>query len=454
MIPKKLLPLSQQQNEFLIRSTARQNWAHGPVRSGKNHVLNIRFAEALATAPRGNEDSDVYFGGKSKDTVDRIFLRDLFKWVGEGNYTYNRSRGKGTISLIHPRMGRFTREFFCFGYGDADSHEAISGATIGLAYMTEGIFCHEDFHKQLMARLSIDEGGSYSMLFGDTNPAGPQHWLWKTVINNPAMLGLDLVRAFLFNFYSNPSLTEEYREALRVQFGPGSLWYLRLIEGLWVMAEGMIYAHSYDEARNSCTPDQLPRRFDHLYTAMDYGTTNPFVLGLFGEAEGKTWLIDCYDYDSNGSNKNKQTGQRTNGQYLADISEFLSEYQRHYDQQIEELIIDPSAASFKADLNDWVTDDEAHRAWRALGIPVTDADNEVETGIKHMASALHQGQLVVCTRAKRFHDEVGVYAWCPKAQARGLDQPIKDNDHAMDMTRYALMTRKNNGGGAFSAWAS
>ena len=219
MIPKKLLVPSREQWEFLVKSTARQNWAHGPVRSGKNHVINIRFAEALGTAPFGNEDSDVYFGGKTKDTVERIFLRDLFKWVGEGNYTYNRNKGKGTISLLWKNTKtRFTREFYSFGYSDADSHEAISGATLGLAYLTEGIFCHEDFHRQLVARLSIDEGlNAFSMLFGDTNPAGPAHWLWKKVINNPDLLNSGDLRAFLFNFYSNPSLTESYREMLRRQ---------------------------------------------------------------------------------------------------------------------------------------------------------------------------------------------------------------------------------------------
>lgn len=439
MIPKKLLVPSREQWEFLVKSTARQNWAHGPVRSGKNHVINIRFAEALGTAPFGNEDSDVYFGGKTKDTVERIFLRDLFKWVGEGNYTYNRNKGKGTISLLWKNTKtRFTREFYSFGYSDADSHEAISGATLGLAYLTEGIFCHEDFHRQLVARLSIDEGpNAYSMLFGDTNPAGPAHWLWKKVINNPDLLNSGDLRAFLFNFYSNPSLTESYREMLRRQYGPGSLWYLRLIEGLWVMAEGVIYGSVFNPERNTCQPEDLPTEWDELWCAIDYGTTNPFVCGLWGTAQGKDWLIDSYDHEGG------TQGDKTNAQYLADITEFLTQYSRFYEKPITSLYIDPSAASFKAELLDWRTDDRIHDSWRKLGITVVDAENEVLEGIKTVHGKLHRGEIVACAggRNKRWHNEVGVYAWCPKAAARGEDAPIKKEDHSLDQTRYGIHTR-------------
>ena len=412
------------------------------MRSGKNFIINLRFTELLSSWPPGAEDSDVYLGGKSKDTVERIFLRDLFTWLGEGNYTHNKAKGKGTFSLINPRTGRrFTREFFSFGYGDADSHVAISGATIGLAYLTEGIYCHEDFHRQLTARLSIDDGkGGHALLLGDTNPAGPQHWLWEKVINNQALLNAGDVRAFPFNFYSNPSATESYRDSLRRGFGEGSLWYRRMIDGEWCMAEGLIYTSSYDEARNRCTPEQLPRKFDKLWCAMDYGTVNAFILGLFGSHNGKTYLIDAYDHDG------AANGQKTNAQYLHDITEFLAPYQRHYQQQIEQLIIDPSAASFKADLTDM-----GNTEWQRLGIVTVDADNDVEPGIKTMSGALHRGEFIICSRVERFFRELHLYAWDPKAQQRGIDAPLKKNDHCMDMCRYSLHTRKNNKD-AFAAW--
>lgn len=285
--------------------------------------------------------------------------------------------------------------------------------------------------------MSIDEYGAHSLLLGDTNPAGPAHWLWKDVINNVEMLITGFVRAFAFNFYSNPSLSEEYREMLRTQFGPGSLWYKRQIEGLWVMAEGVIYAMVFDEDRNSCAPGLLPNQFDELFCAVDYGTTNTFVLALYGIYAGKTYLIDAYSHDS------EKKGTRTNGQYLSDCVDFIQQYNRHYGQRISQLIIDPSAASFKAELDDWVTDDDVHRKWRNLGITVVDAENDVEMGVKFMASKLYCGDFIICRRptTEIFFSEIGVYAWDSKAQERGIDQPIKKNDHMMDACRYALLTR-------------
>lgn len=377
----------------------------------------------------------------SKSTIYRVFLKDLFQWIGKNSYVYNKQDGTGRFTFRRADGVEFSRDFYSFGYGDADSHENISGSTFGLAYETEGIYAHEDFHRQLMARLSI-KGSKH---FGDTNPAGPHHWLWKKVINNQEMLRAGDVRAFPFNFDSNLSLDHSYKESLRREFGEGSLWYQRMILGLWVMAEGIIYGNSYDEKRNTCAPEELPATFDELWASLDYGTTNPFVLGLWGESGGKSWRIDEFVHDSS------KKGQKTNGQYVADIAEFLGEYSRFYNLPIEELILDPSAASFKADLNDQETDDEGHRAWRSLNIAVKDADNAVDEGIKTVANRLYRGLIVICKRCKRWLGEVGVYAWDTNAQARGIDQPIKKDDHAMDDTRYGIYTRRNRAS-VSSAW--
>lgn len=440
MIPKHRLPPSKEQSDFLHNSWARQNWAHGPVRSGKNYIMNVRFAVALKHEPFGNQDSDVAFCGKSKDTVERIFLRDLFKWVGKGNYAYNKSRGTGTFRFKQKDKTYIERDFYCFNYSDASAQDTISGSTFGLAYVTEGIFCHESFHKQLMARLSINEYGDFSKLFGDTNPSGPYHWLWKNVINCADKLAAGDVRAFLFNFYSNPYLSEVYREQLKRDYGEGSLIYQRLILGLWVLAEGMIYASHFREDRNICKPGDLPREFDRLWTSMDYGSYNPFVLGLWGAANGKRYLIDSYDYEA------AVKGSKTNAQYLEAITDFLSEYSDFYSRPIEKLIIDPSAKSFKDELNDTETDDEVHRKWRRMGVDIEDAVNDVYPGIMTTAKGFQNGEIIICDRKgnARAIKEPTTYAWDPKAQERGEDKPIKRDDHALDMIRYSEETLKQD----------
>lgn len=366
-------------------------------------------------------------------TIYRLFLKDLFKWVGHQNVSYNGSDGTGKFYIEQDDGSVIERDFYSFGYSDINSQDIISGSTFGLAYVTEGIFCNEDFHKQLLARLSIKG----SRLFGDTNPSGPHHWLWANVINNPKLLERGSVKAFPFNFDSNYSLDPQYKEDLKQEYGEGSIWYQRLILGLWVMAEGIVYK-SFDQVRNTCTVEELPQRFDELFAALDYGTTNPFNVGLFGTHRGITYQIDEYDHDG------RKKGPKTNGQYLGELAAFFKPYCEQYNLPISAFYVDPSCAGFKADMADTETDDEDHQAWRELNIPVIDADNDVSAGIQTVYGILHKGLLVICKRCYRALSEFHLYSWNMRASLNGKDEPIKKDDHAMDMIRYALQSRRKS----------
>ncbi len=415
MIPKKLSPLSREQYRFILNSKARQNWAHGPVRCGKNFAINIRFTEALRTAPKGFEYTDVALTGSSKKAIYRVFLKDLFEWIGVSNYTYDKSTGSGRI---------FDRDFYSFAYGDADSHEAISGSTFGLAYMTEGIYAHQDFHKQLMARLSVedlDDPLLFAMLFGDTNPGGPQHWLWKNVINNPELLKALDVAAFPFTFDSNRSISQGYRDSLKRLYRPGSLWFKRMILGLWVMAEGIIYA-SFQHGKNTWPIQKMPTKgFDRTIIACDYGTQNPFAALLVGLKDGVFYVLD--EYYHNG----REQGQKTNLQYADELYEWIG------GRTVDSLYLDPSASGMRIELKN-------HSKFKDAAIPIKLAENAVSDGIQSVDSAIYEGNLVASEICTHLLEEIGTYAWDPNAQKRGEDKPLKKDDHACDALRYAIHT--------------
>lgn len=431
-LPKQIAPFSKEQTDFFYLSHARQNWAHGPVRAGKNFVINLRMAAALKREPVGFEDSDVAFCGASKTTIERIFLRDLFNLIGKKNYKYDAQSGKGRL------FNR--RDFYLFGYSDAASHTTLSGATLGLAYVTEGVYGHPDFHKQLTARLSLDDDhGNYSMLFGDTNPSGPYHWLWTDVINNAELLAAGDVLAFPFNFDSNLSLKPGYKEQLKRQYKPGSLWYMRMILGLWVTADGLVY-QSFTQGKNTCRRDQLPAHFDEQIIAIDYGTNNPFAALLIGIKDGVFYVID--EYWHNGAEK----GQKTNLQYADELCEWISgRWKNGQGGRITRMYIDPSAASFKTELAN-------HARFQDLGIWVHDAVNDQTPGLQTVDNMLHMAQLVICELCTNTLREISTYAWCPKAAARGEDVPIKKNDHSMDALRYACHSERSANHDQFSMY--
>src|SRR5262249_52455942 len=106
-----------------------------------------------------------------------------------------------------------------------------------------------------------------------------------------------------------------------------------------------------------------------------------------------------------------------------DVQEFLQDY------DVKQLYIDPSAASFKAEL-------------RNRGMRPIDADNNVEEGIYKMTSEMKKGSFFVCQDCKNTIREIESYVWDPRAAEKGYDEPLKKDDHAVDALRYVMNTHK------------
>ena len=91
--------------------------------------------------------------------------------------------------------------------------------------------------------------------------------------------------------------------------------------------------------------------------------------------------------------------------------------------QPEAIYIDPSAAGYVLDLE-------------RDGYPVIKADNDRKRGVQLMATALADG-LTVDPSCLSFVDEIE--SWHYPDNKRESDDPVKDNDHAMDAFRYAVI---------------
>lgn len=95
--------------------------------------------------------------------------------------------------------------------------------------------------------------------------------------------------------------------------------------------------------------------------------------------------------------------------------------------QLRSIDVDPSAASFKAQLQqDGVR-------------PVRSANNDVLDGIRVVSRALSNGQLFIHKSCEGLIAEMQSYSWDSKAQDRGEDAPMKVDDHFCDSLRYMTM---------------
>ena len=92
------------------------------------------------------------------------------------------------------------------------------------------------------------------------------------------------------------------------------------------------------------------------------------------------------------------------------------------------MIVDPSAASFKAEI--------AKR-----GLWKVDADNDVSEGVRISSMVLNQRLVRFCRQTvPKTIQEMQTYASDTKAAQRGEEKPLKIHDHGPDAFRYFAIT--------------
>ncbi len=386
---------SPKQREVLTRaaegSLARLNILDGSVRSGKTVVTMVAIILFLRFVPKNKYG---IFIGKSEKTVIRNILNPLSEMVPEKYFNYKLGgEGGGTL---------FGHKFYIVGAYDEKSYTRIQGMSLSWAYGDEVSTWPESFFNMLLSRLS----DSRVAFLGTTNPDNPFHWLKKNFLDKEPLINL---KRWHFTLDDNPNLPPEYVKDLKSYYT--GLWYKRYIEGLWVLAEGVVY-DMFDE--NIHVRPAPPNTDDHV-VSIDYGTTNPTVFQMWGSHGDSLHLLREYYYDSKEHDK-----QKTDPEYADDLTDFL-------DGEACNIIIDPSAASFRALL-------------QQRGFSVLDADNSVIDGIRDVSSLISAGKLFVDPSCTHTIEEFGAYIWDEKAGMKGEDAPVKKNDHGMDAMRYRVRT--------------
>jgi PBSX family phage terminase large subunit len=250
------------------------------------------------------------------------------------------------------------------------------------------------------------------------NPKQPTHilkeWIDKADAGDPNYYALH------FMLDDTPYVDENYKQMLRDS--SSGIFYKRNYLGLWCLAEGAIFDF-FDRYLHVC--DRPPCGADYWICGIDYGMSNPSVCLLIGVSTGqktqtgkKMWVEKEYYWDQKTKHRAK-----TNSELADDIQEMIEPY------SIKGIYIDPSAASFKVELG-------------KRGIHCIDAYNEVSDGINIMTSEMRKGNLMICSECKETIKEIEGYVWDPSSSKKGWDEPLKQNDHAMDALRYAIATHK------------
>lgn len=387
--------LTPKQSEFVRCATHRWNFKGGATRSGKTY-LDFKWIIPMRIRERMNMDGLTVILGVTKSTIERNVLEPMRNIYGDtlvGNISSD-----NTVML-------FGEKCYALGAERITQVSKIRGASIKYCYGDEVADWSQDVFELLKSRLDKE----YSCFDGTYNPQHPGHWL-KVFLDSDAD-----IFSQTYCIDDNPFLPAAFVENLKREYA-GTVFYDRYILGLWVKAEGLIYPF-FDES--CCTDSVIPPHMPgwEFYVSCDYGTLNPCSMQLWAvDIRGRqAIMLDEYYY----SGRAKENTQRTDSEYYDDLVKLIGDY------PIQAVVIDPSAASFIAEIR--------HRG----KYNVRKANNDVLEGIRRTGALLKAHRILINNRCENTKKEFGLYSWDEKADS---DKPIKKDDHAMDAMRYMAYT--------------
>lgn len=389
------MPISRKQKQIMAFpfTTYDALICDGAIRSGKTVFMMLSFVD---DAMRRYNNQRFGICGKTVDsTVKNLIMPYLGLTYAKEKYTL---KWRKSDKVLIVSDGEKENIFEVFGGKDESSFMLIQGRTLAGILLDEVALQPRSFVEQACARCSVDG----SKLWFNCNPESPQHWFYQEWVCQPKKH--NAIRLH-FLLEDNPALPQKIIDRYKSMYT--GVFYNRYILGEWCVAEGLVY--DFGEPN---IVDEAPKNGEY-YISIDYGTMNPFSAGLWCVLGDKAVRVAEYYY-----NGRKKAIQKTDEEYCEEIVR-LAEGKR-----IQQVIVDPSAASFIA-------------ALRKRGFTVRKANNDVIDGIRRTAVMLKNGNVKIHRSCVDCIAEFGLYRWNDKETA---DTVIKENDHAMDDVRYFVNT--------------
>ena len=221
---------SPKQDEFIRNATHRYNLKVGARRCGKTYLDNL-WTIPTRILERSGKDGLYVILGVSKGTIERNVLQPLRQIYGKNLV--------GTINSNNIAK-LFGEEVYCLGAEKISQVSKIQGTSIKYCYGDEVAKWNQEVF--VMVQGSLDK--PYSMFDGALNPENQSHWLKKDFLDKVEEKGLD-VYVQHYTIFDNPFLSKEFVDNLCKEY-EGTVFYDRLILGLWKNAEGIIYKQFAD----------------------------------------------------------------------------------------------------------------------------------------------------------------------------------------------------------------
>lgn len=336
--------------------------------------------------------------------------------------------------------------------GGLDKASKIMSSDYDLIYVGEATELTFDDWQACTTRLR-NGTLSFQQLLADCNPDVPTHWLNEACRDGTVKMLQSYHRDNPLYFDEDGKITPVGDAYINGILGNlRGVMRLRLLDGVWAAAEGMIY-EDWNPATHLVNRDEIAPGYEGVrcasgvpwewprYWSIDWGYTNPFCLQRWAADPDGRLLLYAEQYHT----------KKLVDDHVADLQQQVQRPGRKEDGQAGQMVWrEPRPQFIVAD----PADAEARAQFeKTFGYPTKAANKSVKAGIQagqkrmrveddgkprvqivrdavyQVDKSLRERKLPTCTA-----EEIPGYVWDKAKEA-----PVKENDHGMDAKRYLEM---------------
>jgi PBSX family phage terminase large subunit len=310
--------------------------------------------------------------------------------------------------------------------GGMDNPQKVLSSERDLVYVNQAEELSLGEWETLTSRITGRAGHmSEARIIGDCNPGPSNHWIKASADEGKLKLleSRHEDNPTLFNPKTG-EITEQGRRTLAVLDGLTGVRYLRLRQGLWAAAEGVVY-DGFD--RGLHLKAELPVKPQRHVAGVDWGFTNAGVLQVWGVDGDKRMYRVREVYRT----------KKTIDWWIEEAKKLKAEFACVF-------VCDPSQPGYI-------------QQFKNAGLRVVEAFNDISLGIQNVQQRLkpaEDGQpriywivgglagrdeeLSTLHKPTCSEEEIEAYVWPQGVDGKALKElPIDDNNHGMDAMRYA-----------------
>ncbi len=331
--------------------------------------------------------------------------------------------------------------------GGMDKPDKVMSAEYDVAYVQEATELTVEAWEKITTRLR-NGAISFQQLIADCNPQQPTHWLKKRCDEGRCVMLHSRHEDNPVLFNADGSMTKRGQEYMELLDALTGVRKERLRYGRWAAAEGIVY-EGWDPRIHLSDRKVLPDSWERVWS-IDFGFTNPFVWQQWAvDPDGRLWLEhEIY------------RTKRLVEDHVEDIKDVVLVKKNRVigaDGKIDAARSQWKYSRPRKIICDHDAEDRATFE-RHMGMSTSAAKKSVSDGIQAMQTRLKvQGdglpRLLVLRDSLVSRDEERAQAGKPLgfvAEIEGYifpigqdgkpqkEDPVKDDDHSMDASRYTV----------------